>query len=308
KMYLLCEKDENINNDFLNKINLLIKNNNLYECMIECLYYSIVENKQPRYITKVKVEINDKEMKDYLTIKLYEGISYITSLKELAKKGNMYANAELGSLEFSGLITGSVDYETCYSYYYKSALKNHPKGCWMIANLIFTKRVNKDFDLAWKYLNKAIDLGSIAALNTMGNCYLNGITPNNKKDLNKAIKYYLEASEYGYVYAFNNLGKIYEKTNPDKSINYYKLSADLKESWALNKVAEYYRKSKDLKTAFIYYEEAINCPLREKNYYAYYNLAKYYYFDSDINKAIEYLTIAANNGIKEAKELLKILL
>ena len=45
-----------------------------------------------------------------------------------------------------------------------------------------------------------------------------------------------------------------------------------------NKVAEYYRKSKDLKTAFIYYEEAINCPLREKNYYAYYNLAKYYYF------------------------------
>ena len=32
----------------------------------------------------------------------------------------------------------------------------------------------KDINLAWKYLNKAIELGSIAAINTMGNCYLNG--------------------------------------------------------------------------------------------------------------------------------------
>ncbi len=305
KLYVICQNDENIDNEFLVKIKSLIKNNNLYECLIEYLYYAIIENKQPKYITKIKVNFNDQEMKDYLTIKLYEGISYITSLKELAKKDNMYANAELGSLEFSGLITGNCDYEKVYNYYYQSAKKDHPKGCWMVANLILTNKVNKDFNLAWQYLNKAIDLGSIAALNTMGNCYLKGLTPNREKNLNTAIKYYLEASEYGYVYALNNLGKIYEKSDINKSINYYMLSADLKESWALNKVGEYYRKNNDLKTAFIYYEEAINCPINERNYYAYYNLAKYYYLKTDPKKALEYLTLAKEKGIKEASDLLK---
>ena len=101
----------------------------------------------------------------------------------------------------------------------------------MVANLILTNRVGsikKDFNTLWKYLNKAVELGSIAALNTMGNCYLNGINPNKEIDVEKAIKYYLDASEYGYVYSYNNLGKIYEKNNDfDKSFEYYKLSADL---------------------------------------------------------------------------------
>lgn len=302
KLYLLSENDENVSNDFLVKIESLIKKKNLYECMIEYLYYAIIENKQPRY--NIRYKVNEKEMKEYLIIKLYEGISYISSLKELSRKDNMYANAELGSLEFDGLISGSRDYEKSFDYYYKSALKNHPKGCWMVANLILTNRVNKDFNIAWEYLNKAIDLGSVAALNTIGNCYLNGLTPNKEKDLDKAIKYYLEASEYGYVFAFNNLGKIYEEKNPEVSLNYYKLSADLKESWALNKVGKYYLDNKDLETAFIYFEEAINCPLNERNYYAYFNLARYYYLKTDSKKALEYLTIAKNNGVKEADKLL----
>ena len=56
-------------------------------------------------------ELTSDSLKEYLKINLYEGISYITSLSELAKKQNMYACLELGSLEFSGLISGKKDFE-----------------------------------------------------------------------------------------------------------------------------------------------------------------------------------------------------
>ena len=71
---------------------------------------------------------------------------------------------------------------------------------------------------------------------------------------------------------------IYENSGDiDKAIQYYKISADMCESWALNKVGEYYRKNGNLELAFIYYNKAIECPLKERNPYAYYNLATYYY-------------------------------
>ena len=304
RLYLLAKSDVYVSELFLNKVNKLYEENNLYECLINYLIYTVLENKQPRYEEKIKITTNKEEIDDYLRIKLYEGISYITSLKELAKKNNMYANAELGSLEFSGLITGNINYEESYNYYLESAKKDHPKGCWMVANLILTNKVNKDFNIAWEYLNKAIKLGSISALNTMGNCYLNGNNPEKTIDKNKATKYYEKASEYGYVFALNNLGKIYEKTNPEKSINYYKLSADLNNSWALNRVGEYYRKNNDLDTAYIYYKKAIESPYQEVCYYAYYNLAKYYYLENDPKKAKEYLIIADENNVKEAVYLL----
>ncbi len=44
----------------------------------------------------------------------------------------------------------------------------------MIGNLIFSNKVKeKNVDIMLKFLNKAVDLGSIAALNTLGRYYLN---------------------------------------------------------------------------------------------------------------------------------------
>lgn len=304
----IAENDEHIDSTFINKINKLLDNNNLYEAIIEFLSYAIIDNIQPLYIQDINIKINKQELEDYLKVKLYEGISYITSLQELSKKNNMYACAELGSLEFDGLLSGKVNYEKSYEYYLKASSKNHPKACWMVANLILTNRIGKIdyyFDIAWEYLNKAVNLDSSAALNTMGNCYLNGLTPDKKRNKNKAIYYYKQATELGYVYAYNNLGKIAEAdNNMDDAIKYYEISADLGESWALNKVGEYHRKKNDLKRAFVYYLKSSQCPIKERNYYSYYNLAKYYYLKEDKTKAIEYLTIASNNDIKEAKELL----
>ena len=269
----ICNKDENIDSDFIKLINGLDN----YNAFLELLNYSININKQPVYTQDINIKINKKELDEYLKIKLYYGQSYISSLIDLSRKNNMYACAELGSLWFDGSVNGKVDYNKSFEYYLKAANKNHPKGCWMVANLILSKRVKYDFNVMWEYLNKSIDLGSAAGYNTLGICYKNGINPENKKDLEKA-KYYFElSSNLGYVFAFNNLGKLFEEDNNiEEAIKYYKISADMGNSWALNKVGEYYRLKNDLDTAYLYYSKAVECPISERCEYAIENLKKYY--------------------------------
>ena len=264
------------NDDHIENTSMLQKDNN-YETMKEILYYAILVNKQPLYSQNTNIKINKQELNEYMKLELFWGESYISSLIELAKKNNMYACAKLGSLEFEGAITGKPNYEKSFQYYLKSAKKNHPKACWMIANLILTNRVQYDFDIMWKYLNKSIELGSAAGYNTMGLCYLRGINKENKVDKEKAEYYFKIASELGYVFAFNNLGKLYEEINMEEAIKYYKISADMNDSWALNKVGEFHRKNNELDKAYIYYSKAIDCPIKEVCNYAFYNLAKYYY-------------------------------
>ena len=244
----IASNDEHINKDNVDKWKKL----NQFECFIELLNYAINYNKQPVYTQNINIKINKDELDEYLKIKLYYGQKYYSGLIELARKNNMYACSDLGALWFDGSIDGNVDFNKSYEYYLKAAKKNHPKGCWMVANLMLTGRVKYDFDTMWKYLNKSITLGSAAGYNTLGFCYLKGINPEKKVDLEKA-KYNFElSSNLGYVYAFNNLGKLLEKDNYEEAIKYYKISADMMESWALNKVGEYYRNKGNLKLAFIY--------------------------------------------------------
>lgn len=136
-----------------------------------------------------------------------------------------------------------------------------------------------------------------------------------KKDINKAISLYEEASLHNYVYAYNNLGKIYENNKDyQKAFKYFEKASLLGESYALNTLGEYYRKGIyvdiDLNKAFTLYNKAIQAPIDNIYYYAYYNLARYFYLTGDIvlvkniNKAINYLTIASNNNIIEASILL----
>ena len=108
-----------------------------------------------------------------------------------------------------------------------------------------------------------------------------------------------------------NLGRYYENIDEEKALNYYKLSADNNESWALNKLGEISRKKGDYQKAFFYYQKSIEAPVLEKYYYGYYNLAKYFYLTpneivkEDKNKGEEYLKIALDNGITKAKEELE---
>lgn len=274
ELFTITKKDKNINKEFINNI----KNKNNYDSFVEFLYYAVCKNKQPIYQQDINIEIDKKELEEYLKIKLYFGQTYYSSLITLAKNGNPYAQSDVGSLYFDGIINGYPEYDKSYEFYFNSAQKNHPKACWMVANLMIKNKVKYDFNIMWKYLNKSISLGSAAGYNTLGLCYLTGKTPKNKKSIDEAIKCFKISSEMGYSFAFNNLGKIYEdQNNIEEAIKYYKTSADMDDSWALNKVGEYYRKNNDLEHAYIYYKKAIECPYSERNPYAYFNLATYYY-------------------------------
>ena len=133
---------------------------------------------------------------------------------------------------------------------------------------------------------------------------------NEKENVSKFMNY-----ENGY-FSYIRLGqegtcRYYENIDEEKALNYYKLSADNNESWALNKLGEISRKKGDYQKAFFYYQKSIEAPVLEKYYYGYYNLAKYFYLTpneivkEDKNKGEEYLKIAFDNGITKAKEELE---
>ncbi len=258
--------------------NINFKRKTNYETIKELLYYAIIENKQPIYKQDINIKINKDELEDYLKVKLYWGESYISSLLELASRNNMYACAEVASLYYDGQVTGQKDFIKSFEYYKKAAQKGHPKGNWMVANMMINGKAPYDIDMIEEYLNKAIELGSTAAYNTLGICYLKGINKKKIIDKDKAKYYFNLASEEGYSYAYNNLGKLYEEEgNIDEAIINYMISADQGNSYALNKIGEYYRKKEDYNKAYIYYLKSIESPITERYRYAYYNLAEYYY-------------------------------
>lgn len=95
-------------------------------------------------------------------------------------------------------------------------------------NGLIGSKSNEELELAFEYLNKAISLGNIAAINTL--MYQNGTYPV-KKNIKKAIGLFEQVTNKDYPYAYNNLGLIYEaKGNIQKSFKFFTLSSSLGES------------------------------------------------------------------------------
>ncbi|MBQ8192650.1 MAG: sel1 repeat family protein [Bacilli bacterium] len=331
KLYNISKNDKYVPNELSSNLNNLITNNNLYEAIVEILFFIILEKKQPIYEENIKKEIienilsntdiSSNELEEYLNLKFNEGINYNYSLKKLAQNKNTYALYEMGINEYKGYIKGYPRYNISYKYFKEASIKNHPGSYYMISKMYYDKLIgtysNEELKEAYNYLIKAVELNNIPGMNLLGLLYLNGIYPV-KKDINKAIEYFKLASSNNYAYAYNNLGKIYEnKKDYKKALDYYQKSSLLGESWALNKLGEYYRLGicveKDIQKAFDYYNEAIDSPIESTCYHAYYNLAKYFYLtnntikEKNINTAIEYLTISSkHNHIKSSILLLYI--
>ena len=323
KLYNLGKNDKQVINEFTNKLSLLINDGKIYECLVEELLFIILHKKQPVYEEELKVEVfedvlNDTsissiDLQEYLSLKLREGINFDYSMRSLADRGNAYANYEIGSNEYYGYFAGYPRYDEAFKYLDKAASMDHASANYMIGNMfirgLLGNKSKEELEKGYKYLEKSYKLGNVAASNLIGNMYLNGIHPLSK-DIKKAKEYYKKASDSNYAYAFNNLGRIEEDNkNYIEAFNYYLSSANLGESWACNKVAEAYRMGvvdKDMDKAYYYYTRALENNYRTLCFYAYYNLAKYFYmngydkYPKDTNKAIEYLNIASNNGILEA--------
>ncbi|MGN1372076.1 MAG: tetratricopeptide repeat protein [Candidatus Coprovivens sp.] len=318
KLYNLAKNDKQILKEFSNKLYILINNNSIYECLVEELLFIVLYKKQPVYEDELKVEVfenvlNDTsissiDLQEYLSLKLREGINYDYSMKKLADKGNAYANFEIGSNEYYGFFAGYPRYSVAFSYLDRAASLDHASANYMIGNMYIRKLLGsgskEELEKGYKYLEKSFQLGNVAASNLIGNMYYEGIYPL-EKNIDKAIEYYKIALDNNYAYAMNNMGKIKEEQGLLKeAYDYYKMSADLGESWACNKMGEYYRViNRDMKKAYYYYNRSLDSNCRVVCYYAYYNLAIYFYkngydtINRDLNKYINYLELASSNGV-----------
>ena len=327
KLYELAKEDRQVKEDLVYKFNELIKNGRIYECLVEELLFAILYKKQPQYEEDIKKAalkevINDSNVSssslmDYVNLKFNNAVNYDYMLRKLADEGNIYACYDVGFNEYNGYYKNYPRYAVAFKYLDKAARMNHGEACYLIGKMYIKGYLgNKspiDLEKGYEYLNRAIALNSIPAFNLLGNMYYEGIYPANKS-LSKAKDYYLKAASSDYVFALNNLGKISEKDGDiDTAVEYYKRSASYKESWACNKLGEYYRTVKnEPKEAYKYYLDALDSSYLNINYYAYYNLAKYYYFngsldiEKDEDKALKYFDFASLNGIIEASiELLE---
>lgn len=331
ELYNLAKNDVTVDAEFTKKISKLIKKEKIYDALCEILIYVVLEKKQPVYVDKTKRElfedilnntnISMNELEQFIKVQLNDGINYTYSIKKLTKEGNSYASFEMGDLEYTGMMAGYPRYIKAYEYFKVAAEKNHPRANWLIAKMLLQGQIGsqtkEDYKKAYEYLTTAEELGSVAAINTIGLIYLNGL--GKEKNIEAAIKYFEKASENNYVYAYNNLGRIYEERKDyKKAYEYYLLSASLEESWASNKLGQWYRKGiyveKDMKKAYEYYNQALEVPKNLLSYWAYYNLAKYFYLEGsyeaevekDIDKAIEYFEYTLPKIDKAYEELIYI--
>ena len=324
KLYNIAKNDKEVDKETCNYYGSLIKNNKVYECLVEQLLFIVLEKRQPIYEDELKKEVfenilNDTSisslsLQEYLSLKLREGINFDYAMKELALNGNAYANYEIGSNEYYGFVKNHPRYDVAYEYLKRASDMHHAGALYMLGNMFVRgfigSKSNEELETGYGYLKESFDLGNIAASNLIGYMYLYGVHPLEKNE-KEAIKYFTIAKDSNYAFAINNLGHIEEtKGNYDKAFELYVKSADLGESWACNKVGEWYREGKivkDMEKAFYYYNRALESNYRTLCYFAYYNLAKYFYLEGygsiafkDVNKALEYLKIASNNGVFKA--------
>jgi len=323
KLYNISKNDFYVTKEYISKFRNLLNKNDYYSLFIEFLLYAILEKKQPLYEdeelhNKVEVilqntDISVNDLQNFLLLELNEGINFSYSLKRLAENNNPYANYHLAVLEYRGFYSGTPNYYEAFNYFKKASAYNHPSAYWMLGNMILNKKVYTDDNKkAIKYFKKSAELGNIAALNSIGLCYKYGFGV--KKDMNKALEYFNKSASNNYAYAFNNLGLYYESLNNlEEAYRCFFKSANLGESYACNKIGEYERIKNNYEKAYKYYNKALESSIREITPWAYYNLAKYYYLNGnvetntkkDIEKAINYFELS-NNLIESLQELLLI--
>lgn len=326
KLFNIAKNDFYVPSDFIKTLKSYLDNKLYYDFFVNVLFYAILEKTQPLYESdKVKnvintilqnTEISAKELQDFLLLELNEGINFSYSINNLAKKGNSFAYFQIATEYYRGEITGDADYINSYKYLCLAAKHNHPSSYWMIANMIIkgklgpiTKEMTEE---ALENLHISESLGNIAAINSLGLCYKTGFGV--PKDEKTALKYFERAAKSNYAYAFNNIAEYYKDTDYNKYIENYKKSADLGESYACNKIGLYYLDNRNYSEAYKYFNNALECTLRAKCMWAYYNLAKYFYstgkkeifITPDLDKAIKYYELSSTDIIESLIELLNI--
>lgn len=320
KLYNLAKNDTTIPRDFINKISILLDDKNFFEFICNCLFFIVLDKVQPvidsnnfdiinNIIKSTKIGADD--LSNYINLLFTDEINYYHKLINMSSNSNPYALMELGMKEVKGYITDYPRFDIAYEYFKKAALFDHPNAVFMKVKIGITK-LNLISDESEIF--RAIDLGSVAAINFAGLCYLNGYG-NFEKNLDLAIIFFEKAALKNYPYAFNNLGLIYENNNDhSKALSFFKKSALLHESYGCNKLGLYYYKKKNYSEAFNFFKIGIQSEIIYSCYYNYYNLASLFFengcsylnIEKNLDLAISYYEIAAKYNNYES--MLKLIL
>ncbi|MCE9533119.1 MAG: caspase family protein [Planctomycetes bacterium] len=122
------------------------------------------------------------------------------------------------------------DYNKAFEYYQKAANKRIGLALNEYGNCFFFGRgVNKDEFFAVEQYRKAADLGITWSMNNLGRCYTNGTGVD--RDLIKAFEWYSKSAEAGNANGMQSLGVIYKEgrgTNKDegKAVEWLAKSAE----------------------------------------------------------------------------------
>lgn len=245
--------------------------------------------------------------------------------KAIESNNNSEALYRLGCLNESGFL-GKPDYYQAIYYYQLSANENNPKALNSLGSLyLIGNGVEKDYTKAKEYFELSEKQGYSKALNNLGHLYLNGLGVD--KDVQKAINYYEKSAKLNDSEALLKLGNIYyngknvprdilrakayyEKAksnskalfnlaniywtqfkNIEEAIKYFKQSAELHNTKAINKLGDIYfthEDKKDYEEAKKYFEmsEQLNNPFGI--YYLGLIYLNGYGVQPDINKAMYY--------------------
>lgn len=272
--------------------------------------------------------------KAYLRVSPEKSLLYAKKARQNALKNNS-SKLKGDAYNISGASYASLqDFPKAQEYYKKALdvfikIKNFEGQANVYQNLGLSYHLSGEYDIALKYLFKAIELSNEhrsidkkVFLNTLGNIY------KAINDYDNALKYFNQALEKSIfdddklhiAYALNNLGTIYKiKGNYNKALEYYRQSLKIKLNLGDKKgvastygnIGNIHKRKRDYEKAYIYYEKAIDIFKDLDDFWGiantYHNIA-YAYLDQQLyKKALEQANLALDfiNKMKDVQELRK---
>lgn len=132
----------------------------------------------------------------------------IDELKEVAEKGDIYANTLLGVLYSEGGEIVEEDDKLAEAYLTKAKDLGGVTGEYRLGILYLQDNLIRNPELGVKYVESAAMKGLKEALNSLGDIYLKGVTV--EKNVELAKKYYKLAADRKLGEAFHNLALLEE--------------------------------------------------------------------------------------------------
>lgn len=144
-----------------------------------------------------------------MAYQFYEDYDAMLNAIDLGIKNNVYECYALLGLCYQEGLGIDKDYKLSKKNYIISSKNNSYLGCYYLGRVYLDGMGNTepDFDLAFSWISKSVELGYPKAMECLAGMYEDG---NPILDLKLARKYYIRASKLGYAHSQYKLGYFYE--------------------------------------------------------------------------------------------------